>query len=287
MSRSNPPPCAACKVRRRRCTEQCIFAPHFPYDRPQKFAKVHKVYGSNNVTKILKELRPNLRDDAVNSLEYEAEVRLRDPVHGCGGIISLLQKRLKQLQDDVYSAKKELSTYIGPQAMMPILTAATFIPQQHVSDPSPSRVIQPQHGMFRMMGLGNESSHNRPLVIREQPQQHQHHPQQFFEAQQRASAAVGEQQEMLRNYKQQKLHHQQQQQISGNAMLPSLALEFFDNRYQIQAQQSPGHHHHHPYSLLAQLLLQSQQTQPQQQAPPQTQQQKPGGDEGSSVGPSS
>ncbi|KAL5752876.1 hypothetical protein ACOSP7_023063 [Xanthoceras sorbifolium] len=285
MSRSNPPPCAACKVLRRRCTDQCIFAPHFPYDRPQKFAKVHKVYGSNNVTKILKELKPNLRDDAVNSLEYEAEVRLRDPVHGCGGIISLLQKRLKQLQDDVYSAKKELSTYIGPQAMMPILTARAFIPQQHMSDPSSSRVIQPQHGMFRIMGMGNGSFHNRPFVIREQPQQHQHHPQQFFEAQQRASAAVGEQQEMLRKYKQQKLlhqQHQQQQQISGNAMLPSMALEFFDNRYRIQAQQPPGHHHHHPHSLQAQFLLQSQ------QAPPQTQQQKPCSDEGSStVGPSS
>jgi hypothetical protein len=35
--------CAACRVLRRKCTAQCLFAPYFPPDQPQKFAHVHKV----------------------------------------------------------------------------------------------------------------------------------------------------------------------------------------------------------------------------------------------------
>ena len=46
-------PCAACKLLRRRCAQDCVFAPYFPADEPQKFASVHKVFGASNVNKIL------------------------------------------------------------------------------------------------------------------------------------------------------------------------------------------------------------------------------------------
>ena len=46
-------PCAACKLLRRRCAEDCVFAPYFPADEPQKFASVHKVFGASNVNKML------------------------------------------------------------------------------------------------------------------------------------------------------------------------------------------------------------------------------------------
>lgn len=46
-------PCAACKLLRRRCVQDCIFAPYFPADEPQKFATVHKVFGASNVSKLL------------------------------------------------------------------------------------------------------------------------------------------------------------------------------------------------------------------------------------------
>ncbi|PNX98909.1 LOB domain-containing protein 6-like [Trifolium pratense] len=38
-------------------------------------------------------------------------MRLRDPVYGCVGVISLLQHQLRQLQMDLYCAKSELSRY--------------------------------------------------------------------------------------------------------------------------------------------------------------------------------
>ncbi|XP_065875437.1 protein ASYMMETRIC LEAVES 2 [Euphorbia lathyris] len=111
MASSSNSPCAACKFLRRKCQPECVFAPYFPPDQPQKFANVHKVFGASNVTKLLNELHPSQREDAVNSLAYEADMRLRDPVYGCVGVISLLQHQLRQLQMDLSCAKSELSKY--------------------------------------------------------------------------------------------------------------------------------------------------------------------------------
>ncbi|KAK6915799.1 Lateral organ boundaries, LOB [Dillenia turbinata] len=111
MASSTNTPCAACKFLRRKCQPECVFAPYFPPDQPQKFANVHKVFGASNVTKLLNELHPHQREDAVNSLAYEADMRLRDPVYGCVGVISLLQHQLRQLQMDLSCAKSELSKY--------------------------------------------------------------------------------------------------------------------------------------------------------------------------------
>ncbi|KAJ6726796.1 LOB DOMAIN-CONTAINING PROTEIN 6-LIKE [Salix purpurea] len=111
MASSSNSPCAACKFLRRKCQPECVFAPYFPPDQPQKFSNVHKVFGASNVTKLLNELHPSQREDAVNSLAYEADMRLRDPVYGCVGVISLLQHQLRQLQMDLSCAKSELSKY--------------------------------------------------------------------------------------------------------------------------------------------------------------------------------
>uniref|UniRef100_A0A452Z4D1 LOB domain-containing protein n=1 Tax=Aegilops tauschii subsp. strangulata TaxID=200361 RepID=A0A452Z4D1_AEGTS len=104
-------PCAACKFLRRKCQPDCVFAPYFPPDNPQKFVHVHRVFGASNVTKLLNELNPYQREDAVNSLAYEADMRLRDPVYGCVGVISVLQHQLRQLQQDLTRARYELSKY--------------------------------------------------------------------------------------------------------------------------------------------------------------------------------
>lgn len=46
-------PCAACKLLRRRCAQDCVFAPYFPAEEPHKFASVHKVFGASNINKML------------------------------------------------------------------------------------------------------------------------------------------------------------------------------------------------------------------------------------------
>ncbi|PKA59281.1 LOB domain-containing protein 6 [Apostasia shenzhenica] len=104
-------PCAGCKFLRRKCQPDCIFSPYFHADQPHKFISVHRVFGASNVAKLLAELRPDQREDAVNSLAYEAEMRLRDPVYGCVGVISLLQRDLRQLQLQLSYARAELARY--------------------------------------------------------------------------------------------------------------------------------------------------------------------------------
>lgn len=89
----------------------CIFAPYFPPEEPQKFANVHKIFGASNVTKLLNELLPHQREDAVNSLAYEAEARVRDPVYGCVGAISFLQRQVQKLQKELDAANADLLRY--------------------------------------------------------------------------------------------------------------------------------------------------------------------------------
>ncbi|KAK6935682.1 Lateral organ boundaries, LOB [Dillenia turbinata] len=101
-------PCASCKLLRRRCTKDCIFAPYFPSNEPLRFATVHKVFGASNVSKMLQELPIQQRADAVNSLVYEANARVRDPVYGCVGAISLLQNQVSQLQRQLAVAQAEI-----------------------------------------------------------------------------------------------------------------------------------------------------------------------------------
>lgn len=284
MSSSNSP-CAACKLQRRKCTQECIYAPYFPPDQPQKFANVHKVFGASNVAKLLHEINAVNREDAVASLAYEAEARLRDPVYGCVGLISYLQQRLKQIQSELYASKKELAAYIGHSAMLPFLQNAWYVSQQYMTtDPSASSMINP-YNASPMLGLPPGAPHGGQLMIRE-PQQPQHN-QQILEAQQLAAAmAARGQDQMLRT-----THERQQQeqellrfdsgfdadgmvspesgfnQMPVGAMSPSLALGTFEHQLQLEPQLLPHQTQKQPHQF------------PQHQQPF-------GSEEGRNIGPS-
>ncbi|XP_004294745.1 PREDICTED: LOB domain-containing protein 13-like [Fragaria vesca subsp. vesca] len=104
-------PCAACKLLRRRCAEECPFSPYFSPHEPHKFASVHKVFGASNVSKLLMEVPENQRADAANSLVYEANLRIRDPVYGCMGVISDLQQKVQSLQAELHAVRTEIVRY--------------------------------------------------------------------------------------------------------------------------------------------------------------------------------
>ncbi|CAL0319644.1 unnamed protein product [Lupinus luteus] len=118
-------PCAACKLLRRRCAQECPFSPYFSPHEPQKFASVHKVFGASNVSKMLMEVPECQRADAANSLVYEANVRLRDPVYGCMGAISALQQQVQSLQAELNAVRSEILKYK--------LREANMIPSSHVT----------------------------------------------------------------------------------------------------------------------------------------------------------
>ncbi|KAH0668368.1 hypothetical protein KY290_029229 [Solanum tuberosum] len=101
-------PCAACKILRRRCAEKCVLAPYFPPSEPIKFTIAHRVFGASNIIKFLQELPEYQRADAVSSMVYEANARMRDPVYGSAGAICQLQKQVNELQAQLAKTQAEL-----------------------------------------------------------------------------------------------------------------------------------------------------------------------------------
>ncbi|KAD4385787.1 hypothetical protein R6Q59_010293 [Mikania micrantha] len=142
-------PCAACKFLRRKCMPGCIFAPYFPPEEPQKFANVHKIFGASNVTKLLNDILPHQREDAVNSLAYEAEARVRDPVYGCVGAISFLQRQVDRLQKELDAANADLIRYACNE-VPPNLSSIQPItpPQRSIDHYNPTRRVGDIHGGF-------------------------------------------------------------------------------------------------------------------------------------------
>lgn len=283
-------PCAACKFLRRKCTLECVFAPYFRPEQPQKFAYVHKVFGASNVAKLLNELASNQREDAVNSLFYEAEARLRDPVYGCVGLISILQHHLKQVQYDLENAKKELATYVGPQAMLPILQP----PQPYFIAQPP----QPQRPSSSSASVLTQHHHNSlPVTAIPTGQSYHQQQQQIFDAQQLAAvnAAREQQNEMFRacGGGSSNPHHQNQAQAeilrfnngfdsvpagsvtvtgfnqlsSGDTAVTGMSLggNFVDSpstNHNYHTDQQLHHHHHQQQHHEAQLLIPTQSSQP-------------------------
>ncbi|KAM1322501.1 hypothetical protein ACFXTH_015318 [Malus domestica] len=149
-------PCAACKFLRRKCMPGCIFAPYFPPEEPQKFANVHKIFGASNVTKLLNELLPHQREDAVNSLAYEAEARVRDPVYGCVGAISFLQRQVQRLQKELDAANADLIHYACNE-----LTTTVLPPPTTASMAGTYSVIQPNMDPQRRLVVDQPHHHHQ------------------------------------------------------------------------------------------------------------------------------
>ncbi|CAA2967001.1 LOB domain-containing protein 1-like [Olea europaea var. sylvestris] len=130
-------PCAACKILRRRCVEKCVLAPYFPPNDPLKFATAHRVFGASNIIKFLQELPEDQRADAVSSMVYEANARLRDPVYGSAGTISQLQNQVNELQRQLAMAQAEIVNMQSQQAYLMALIWMekwhSMSPHQHLS----------------------------------------------------------------------------------------------------------------------------------------------------------
>ncbi|CAK9140648.1 unnamed protein product [Ilex paraguariensis] len=95
MASGTGSPCGACKFLRRKCATDCIFAPYFCSEQgPAIFAAIHKVFGASNVSKLLLHVPVADRCEAVVTIGYEAQARIRDPVYGCVAHIFALQQQV-------------------------------------------------------------------------------------------------------------------------------------------------------------------------------------------------
>ncbi|KAK9704900.1 hypothetical protein RND81_07G018700 [Saponaria officinalis] len=114
MAAGSGSPCGACKFLRRKCAPGCIFAPYFCSEQgPARFAAIHKVFGASNVSKLLLHLPVHERCEAVVTITYEAQARIRDPVYGCVAHIFALQQQVAYLQAQLMQAKAQVANING------------------------------------------------------------------------------------------------------------------------------------------------------------------------------
>ena len=76
---------------------------------------------------VTQEVPESQRADAANSLVYEANVRLSDPVYGCMGAISALQQQVQSLQAELNAVRTEILKYKYREANI----IPTSHPHQH------------------------------------------------------------------------------------------------------------------------------------------------------------
>lgn len=108
--------CAACKFQRRKCASDCILAPYFPHDRTRQFQNAHKLFGVSNITKIIKNLGPLEKDEAMRTIIYQSDARAYDPVGGCFGIIRDLQRQIDLCQAELDLVLRQLEFFRQQEA---------------------------------------------------------------------------------------------------------------------------------------------------------------------------
>lgn len=101
--------CAACKHQRRKCGPNCILAPYFPPDRQKQFLNAHKLFGVGKISKMIKEIDPHLRDTAMATILYQADMRAADPVGGCSTVIHHLQSQIEYCNAELHLTRQHLA----------------------------------------------------------------------------------------------------------------------------------------------------------------------------------
>ncbi|KAL6975079.1 LOB domain-containing protein 4 [Sarracenia purpurea var. burkii] len=89
------------------------------------------------------ELPEHQRGDAVSSMVYEANARVRDPVYGCVGAISSLQSQIDVLQTQLALAQAEV-VHMRMRQFSSMSSPATHSPENS-SPPSSNLIITPPH----------------------------------------------------------------------------------------------------------------------------------------------
>ncbi|KAF9617722.1 hypothetical protein IFM89_038222 [Coptis chinensis] len=101
-SNSGTQACAACKYQRRKCQPDCTLAPYFPPTHQTQFLNVHKLFGVSNILKVLRSLNSRYeKDEAMQSMIYEADARGKDPVGGSHMIIRNFHHQIACYQSEL------------------------------------------------------------------------------------------------------------------------------------------------------------------------------------------
>ncbi|KAJ4703574.1 LOB domain-containing-like protein [Melia azedarach] len=113
--------CAACKHQRKKCKEGCIFSLYFPGHRSEEFQSILKIFGVSNLSKLLNSIQ-NARDreQAVESIRWEASMWEKDSVHGPLGAYRKLELQLELL-------KRQQNQQIPQEPILPYVNCLGLI----------------------------------------------------------------------------------------------------------------------------------------------------------------
>ncbi|OEL33703.1 LOB domain-containing protein 24, partial [Dichanthelium oligosanthes] len=97
---------------RRRCAPDCVLALYFPPSQPRRYADVHAVFGTSNITRVLQSLPVQERGRAADTMATEAHWRMQDPVYGCTGVIDRLQQEIHAVQHELAKTRAQLAVHV-------------------------------------------------------------------------------------------------------------------------------------------------------------------------------
>ncbi|XP_010262241.1 PREDICTED: LOB domain-containing protein 22 [Nelumbo nucifera] len=164
--------CAACRYQRKKCPSDCPLARYFPPDRQGDFHNAHKLFGVGNITKLLKNIYPRQRDDAMRSIIYQANARAKDPVGGCLRIVRRLNQQIDRETMELKLVLRQLAFYRAhahqqQQYQIPMQETASLFHHLHhgtLINPDPINTYNPFHHLDR------QQPQHQPLHIDDQLQ---------------------------------------------------------------------------------------------------------------------
>ena len=121
----------------------------------------------------MQELPEHQRSDAVSSMVYEANARVRDPVYGCVGAISSLQQQIDVLQSQLAIAQAEVvhmrmhqlpSTPNHHNGNNPIYTTNLLISENNNNNENNNGSSSTKHNTKSFFTLDMVVDHHQPNI---------------------------------------------------------------------------------------------------------------------------
>ncbi|KAF3629722.1 40S ribosomal protein S12 [Capsicum annuum] len=86
--------CPVYHSQKKKCGTKCKFRNHLPPQKDETYKNIEQVFGLANFERFYDRVEPQWRDALIDSYAYEANERIKDPIHGITKDITLLQQRL-------------------------------------------------------------------------------------------------------------------------------------------------------------------------------------------------
>jgi hypothetical protein len=75
---------------------------------------------------MLRDIDPTQCENAIDSLVFEAEARLKDPINGYLNYVHNLEHRLMEVQQEINNVKSELTKYLSPEVIQFVMNKPDY-----------------------------------------------------------------------------------------------------------------------------------------------------------------